>query len=183
MATITPATRFKVGIPKTQITYIAKNVHLNYQDVLLRIRTMLNDLLVAILDDLTLWIKTYVPKRTGQLQENLIRHLESSTVITKGNLLRIVLGTNIDYAEAVNEMVTTQVRHMGEVVRVYYYGYHGEKIVLNDPEAVGHFFDELLKYAKERVLLLMTRYVEIYFGLPGKENVLIRHRIGMEAKT
>lgn len=98
------------------------------------------------------WIDKYVPKRTGQLRDNLHRHLDSSRYFANKYLIKIRIGTNIDYATYVNDMTTRQVRHHGEIGTAYYYGYYGQ-IILDDPNAVGHFFDQLVDYLKKRLQL------------------------------
>ena len=58
-------------------------------------------------------------------------------------------------------MTTKQVRHSGEIGYAYYYGEYG-KIILNDPEAIGGFFDYLIEFAKERVLINLMKVKKKY---------------------
>jgi len=99
--------------------------------------------------DIEKWIKNYVPKRTGQLRENLLRQLQSSRVL-KGQFLRLVLGSHITYMRFVDAYSTAQVRHANEPGYAYYYGHWG-KITLNDPKAIGHFWGLLKLYARDRL--------------------------------
>ncbi len=159
----------KIGIKKAAIKYIAgKNVNLSYEDVLKVINDILNEVHVSVLADMEEWINEKVPKRTGQLRDNLLRNIQSSRV--RDGVLRIIIATSIDYASKVNEMSTSQVQHRGtwkehsgKWAYAYYYGNYG-RIFLDDPSAVGGFFDALVEYAKERALFHLARTVSIYKG-------------------
>ncbi len=166
--------RTKVGFTSIQIKYLAKGNALTYAEIL----ALLHNMLLYVLDELTfelrIWIKSKVPKRTGQLRDNLLRHLESSNV--KKGLMRIVLGTNIDYAQEVAEMTTPMVRHINEIGYAYYYGASG-KIILNDPQAIGNFWEELLQYAEERTQFILQRAIDEYFGGTGTLMSHVRRKI------
>lgn len=151
---ISPKTQFKIQVNKKYITYIAGNRNITAEEVKQTISDILSETLNITLTELEEWINKYVPKRTGQLRESLIRNLHSSRV--KGMILRLILGTSLDYAEEVNEMSTAQVAHSGEKGYAYYYGNYGP-IILNDPEAIGNFWDELLDFAKRRILINLTK--------------------------
>ena len=159
----------KIGIKKAAIKYIAgKNINLSYEDVLKVINDILNEVHVAVLEDMEDWIEVKVPKRTGQLRANLIQNIQSSRV--RNGVLRIIIATSIDYASKVNEMTTSQVmhggthkEHSGKWAYAYYYGHYG-RIFLLDPGAVGNFFDALVEFAKERALFHLARTTSIYKG-------------------
>ena len=157
--------RTTTGIPVIQIKYLAKNTEVDYEDIVVLLHNMFLYVLDELLFELRIWITTKVPKATGQLRDSLLRNLESSTV--KKGLMKLVLGTNIDYAPKVAEMSTRQVRHSGEKGYAYYYGEHG-KITLDDPQAIGNFWEELMKYAQERTMFIMQRAIDEYFGGTGK---------------
>jgi len=161
---IQPSTKQKIGIEKGKIKYIAKQRNLTYDQVLTLIRNILQETLNNTIEDLEKWIKKKVPKRTGQLRDSLIKNLHSSRVV-KG-IARLIMGTNIDYAEDVNEYSTQQVRHQGEVGYAYYYGHYG-KIMLYDPEAIGHFWDFMRVYARTRILYNLKKAKEKYIGTKG----------------
>lgn len=91
------------------------------------------------------WINKRVPKMTGRLRRDLLKHLQDSYV--KSNVLRIFIQTSIDYAKRVNDFDTHNVRHKGKRIK-----YRGRTIILNDPQAIGHFFDEMLKFAIKAIL-------------------------------
>lgn len=122
---------------------------------------VLEELLIELED----WINKFVPKATGQLRNSLIKNLKSSRV--KKGLMHLVLGTDIGYAEKVADMSTRMVRHSGEERYVYYYGEHG-KITLWDPEAIGNFFEEFVKFAEERSINITQRAIDQYFKGTGK---------------
>ena len=157
----------KIGIKKAQIKYIVgKTKNLNYDQVLEIIKSFLVEVLELTLLDLEEWIETYVPKRTGQLRDNLLKNIRSSRVV--GSVMRIIIATSIDYAEKVAEMSTAQVRHSGtdrehsgKKAYAYYWGHYGP-IYLDDPEAIGNFFDVLAEYAKDRVIMNLAKMKSKY---------------------
>ena len=163
--------RVKTGLPAIKIKYIAKKTEFNYEEIVILLHNMFLYVLDELIFELKIWINTKVPKRTGQLRDNLLKHLESSSV--KKGLMRLVLGTNIDYAPDVAEYSTRQVRHSGEKGYAYYYGEDGP-INLNDPQAIGNFWEELLKYAKERTMNIMQRAITEYFRGTGSLMKKIR---------
>lgn len=160
----------KIGVKKAQIKYIAgKTKNLNYEQVLEIIKTFLEEILELTLLDMEEWIETYVPKRTGQLRQNLIDNIQSSRV--RAGVLRIIIATSIDYASKVNEMSTVQVQHdstdrehSGKKAYAYYYKHYGP-ITLDDPEAIGSFFDALVEYAKERVFFNLAKMKSKYMTM------------------
>ena len=157
----------KIGVQKAQIKYIAgKTKNLTYEQVLDIIISLLNEVLELTLTDMEEWIKKYVPKRTGQLRDNLLRNIRSSRV--RNGILRLIIATSIDYAAKVNEMTTAQVRHAGtdrehsgKKAYAYYWGHYGP-ITLDDPKAIGNFFDNLVEYAKDRVLINLAKMKHKY---------------------
>lgn len=136
------------------------------------LEAILNFTLKATLKDMRTWIAHFVPKRTGQLRFTLNQNMKSSWV-SKG-ILRMILGTHVDYAKDVNKMTTSQVRHhsgrehrkKGQPKRwayAYYWKHHG-RIFLNDPQAIGHFYDKMLIYLKARVLINLTAAQKQFLG-------------------
>lgn len=158
---ITPSTKQTIGIEKAKIQYIAGKRNITYNQVLTLIRNILHETLDLTIKDLEGWIKKKVPKRTGQLRDNLIKNLHSSRVVQ--GIARLIMGTNIDYAEDVNQYTTQQVRHKGEVGYAYYYGHYG-KIMLYDPEAIGHFWDFMRVYARTRILYNLAKVKKKYLA-------------------
>ena len=135
---------------------------------------MLLYVLDELIRELEMWINKFVPKRTGQLRYTLIENLHSSFV--KLGLMRIILGTDVGYAEDVADMSTMQVRHSGQIGYAYYWREHG-KIILDDPNAIGNFWEELLKYAKERCTNILQRAIDEYFKGTGKLMRMVRGRV------
>ena len=166
--------RVKKGATVVEIKFLAKGNALTFEEILALYHNMLLYVLDELLFELRIWINTKVPKRTGQLRENMLRHLKTSTV--KKGLMRLVLGTNIDYAPKVAEMTTGQVRHTGEIGYAGYYGVTGP-ISLNDPEAIGNFWEELLKYADERTNFILQRAIDEYFAGTGTLMKVVRGNI------
>lgn len=167
------ADTIRVGVSKTAVSWIVgRNKNLNTQQVLNIISNMLGEILALTLIDLRAFIKTKVPKRTGQLRKNLLDNMESSRA--KEKIMHLIIKTSIDYASKVNEMTTSQVRHVNEA-REYasdyttkkgkkhypyayaYYFKHFGRIRLNDPLAIGNFFDALEDYSLERILINLQK--------------------------
>lgn len=147
-----PKERFTVGIRKQAIKYIVgMNKNLSYNEVIYIIRSILKELKEIIIIETETWIDSKVPKRTGQLRENLKEYLRESNIFE--HTLRIILGTTIDYAEQVAGMSTAQVRHHGEIGYVNYWNPFGirGRVILNDPRAIGNFWDHLVQFVIERV--------------------------------
>lgn len=168
MASLAPGTKVKVNVPKAQITYMVKNSKYTYEQMIQLIQLILQDVLDDTKKDLETWIDSKVPKRTGQLRAMLKLWLGGSN-ITKG-ILRLVLGTNLAYAEKVAEMTTSQVRHSGEVGYVYYpniFGIRG-RVILDDPRAIGFFWDKMIEFAKEQVDKNLIRAKDKHLGAAVK---------------
>jgi len=146
-----PGTKAKISVPKAQISYMANNSKYTYQQILVLIQNILQDVLADTKKELEIWIDSKVPKRTGQLRAMLKLWMGGSNIY-KG-ILRLILGTNLTYAEDVAQMTQSQVRHQGEVGYVYYpniFGIRG-RVILNDPRAVGSFWNKMIEFAKERL--------------------------------
>lgn len=171
---ITPSTKIKIGLPVIEIKYLAKQNAISYDEVLSTIHDMLLYVLDELIVELEIWINKFVPKRTGQLRESLIANLHSSSV--KMGLMRIILGTHLSYAEDVSDMSTMQVRHSGEKGYAYYYGESGP-IILDDPQAIGDFWEELIKYAQERTMNILQRAIDEYFKGTGQLMKSVRGKI------
>ena len=157
MADIKPGTKTKVSVPKAQISYMAKNSKYTMDQIRVMIQQILELVLNTTIVELEIFIDNIVPKRTGQLRKTLKDWLKGSNVY-KG-VLRLIMGTNIPYAEDVAEMTTSQVRHNKEVGYVYYpniFGIRG-RVILDDPRAQGRFWDKMLEFAKERVDINLIR--------------------------
>jgi len=156
---IKPGTKAKVSVPKAQISYMAKNSKYSYQQIIKLIQNILEDVLKDTKVALKEWIDNKVPKRTGQLRFMLKTWLDGSNV--GEGLLQLVIGTNLDYAEDVDAMTTSQVRHNKEWGYVYYPNIFGissktrprgsKKILLDDPRAIGGFWDKMIEFAKEEL--------------------------------
>ena len=90
--------------------------------------------------ELTNWINAFVPKRTGQLRDQLIKSLMDSPHSVGQALIQI--SADVAYLAAVNKMSDAQVQHFGEKGYAYYYGYNGI-VILYDPMAKGGFMTHL----------------------------------------
>jgi len=142
------------------------------------IRNILKELKETLFTELEVWINEKVPKRTGQLRQDLIDQLKESHIIE--HTLHIILGTTIDYAEQVNAMNTAQVRHTGQIGYVYYWNPAGirGRVILDDPRAIGNFWTHLLEFAKERAFINVAKIKAKY---ASTTNITIRNLSKMEA--
>ena len=178
-----------VNISSGNITRLAREAQISKRQFITLVQSVLNETLQLVLDDMRLWILRFVPKRTGQLRFSLLKELESSKV--RDGVLIFIIGTHVDYARKVNEMSTSQVghsshkEHSGKWAYAYYYthrrrgpkvgrkkygvgkryrGPSNYRIYLYDPEAVGGFWDALLKYLKARVLIHLKKAMKGQYG-------------------
>ena len=156
---LTPGTKVSITVPKAQITYMVKGSKYTYEQMTKLIQNILQDVLDDTKKALEEWINNKVPKRTGQLRTMLKLWMGGSSV--GENIMKLILGTNLKYAEYVAEMTTSQVRHTNEWGYVYYPNIFGidsktrprgsKKIRLHDPRAIGFFWDKMLEFAREQV--------------------------------
>ena len=107
-------------------------------------------------EEVIVWIKLHVPIDTGNLQFDLIKNLRSEANWSP-RYIEFVLRTDLPYAALVNAMDTVRVAHTN--VRV------GRNKILHDPEAVGHFFDELYAYTRERLRTNLGKLKNEIFGI------------------
>ena len=139
------------GIRVHEIRSIAKkNDELTVKQTKAIIILILRETHKKTVKDVAKWIKIRVPKMTGRLRRDLLRHLLTSYV--SAAVLRIFIQTSIDYAKRVNEFETFNVRHKGKKIK-----YRGRTIRLNDRKAIGHFFDEMVKFAIKTILYHLDR--------------------------
>jgi len=164
-----PASETTLKMSKDVISYLAGRLQLSYEETLILITNILQDTLDWTIIDVEAWIKEFVPKRTGQLQDNLLLNLQSSFIKNK-TMIRLVLKTFIDYAGDVNAYSDAQVQHnatwfehSGARAYAYYGGHHGP-IFLDDPEAVGGFMSKLQEFAKGRCLFNLTKAQMKFMG-------------------
>jgi len=139
------------GIRAPEIRTVAqRNKQLTVSQIKDIIEKILAETVRLAVKDLVTWINSKVPKMTGRLRRDLMRHLRSSYV--SSGVLRIFVQTSIDYAKRVNDFETFNVRHRGKRVR-----YRGKIIVLYDSQAIGHFFDEMIKFAIKMIQYHLER--------------------------
>ena len=173
--TFATRTREKISFPKKDISYIAgRQSELTYQQVIDLIQAIEEETLKNTMEEMILWIDSKVAKRTGKLRRDLKLELSSSYI--SNLVLRLKLGTHINYAEFVDQMTTAQVRHYGKIGYAYYGGFHG-KIILSDPQAIGAFFNKMILYAKERLHVNLAKAKALYLGGMSSLSKLIKFRV------
>lgn len=168
-------TRAKVEVTQQKVTYIVGKVpNLKINQVKNLIFKILKEALEKAVKDQKLWVNDYVPKRTGQLREDLIKHLESSKV--QGMTAELVMGvdeTVVPYVKYVNKFNTRNVRHFGTYTEhsgryaYAYYGGHRGRILLNDPKAIGHFWGLMRENGKARLKLRLKDSIKNNTGAIG----------------
>jgi hypothetical protein len=173
----------RIEVPKAQIRYMAKNSSYTYDQILGMIDNILKDVLDTTVKDVEIWIDFRVPKRTGQLRHFLKMWLKGSN-FGQGMLTILLSAAGVEYAEDVNKMTTSNVRHNNEWGYVYYDNIFGinsktrprgsKKILLNDPRAVGSFFDKMIEFTKHRLDVNLIRAKNKWLGATSKINRKIR---------
>ncbi len=144
------------GVRKPELKKIAQqHPSLTIDEVGYIITKILEDTLTLVFKDMKNWIKRFVPKMTGRLRFDLFAHLKDSHV--KNFILRIYVCTSINYAEYVNKMKTSQVRHKGKKI-----SYRGRLITLHDPQAIGHFFGRMVIFAIKSILIHLRKIKRKY---------------------
>ena len=148
----------EVGTQPPEILFVVKSNLLKYDNVLQTIQDMLQYVLDELSTLLTIWINSKIPKDTGLLRSDILKSLRENSEIT-AYILKMLLKTDLEYAERVAAMDTFQVRH------------------IIDPEAIGNFWMELELYTKEMLMTILQRSIDEYFGGIGK---LMRKVRGVE---
>jgi hypothetical protein len=129
------------------------------------IKLILADTLRATKEDTIDWIRRYVPKRTGQLQEDLIAWIDKNWVVDNEGL-QISIGSKIEYAGDIKgepAHAATWFEHSGRRA-VANYGKHEGRIFLDDPEAIADWHITIKDFIKEKVVNYINSYKSIYFG-------------------
>lgn len=166
------------GIKKVDIRNIARgNPQLTEREVEGIVINILIETFSLTMVGLKNWILKFVPKRTGQLRDNLVKNIQSSRI--KNLKMILIIRTSIDYAERVNAYATSNVRHKNAkrehyvdyttkkgkrhrpYAYAYYYGHYG-RIKLNDPQAIGGFFDKMIIFAIKSVLFNLDKIKRKY---------------------
>jgi len=139
------------GVQANDIKRIAQNnANLNSTEVKQELMKVLNATNNHVRRELRKWINSKVPKMTGRLRRDLVRHLMTSYV--SNCVLRIFVQTDISYAERVNDFQTHNVRHYAKKIK-----YRGRIIILHDFRAIGHFFDAMIDTAIKMILYYLER--------------------------
>ena len=90
------------------------------------------------------WSQTYVPKRTGALQKDLIKYINTNWIYTEGMIV-LDLISNIPYAMDIvgNPIhVGTFYEHDGS----FAYDQHGKLVYLNDPQAEKYWWQLIVEW-------------------------------------
>jgi len=172
---IVPRTRAWTKISDIDIKYVIGKSKLTIDQVYDFIQRILDETLELTIKEVEVWIDEFVPKRSGDLREDLKKFLNKSKPppSTKGELrgARLILGSGEDvgYAKYVMKFTDDQVQHDStwfEHSGKRAYDKHGQRVLLDDPNARGKYFEMMVIYARERLRMNLSKikWVSIKHG-------------------
>jgi hypothetical protein len=168
---IRPKIRGRVSITRPQVDLIIRGTRFQtVQHVENFLGQILAEVLKNTIEDILEWIGKpdspagNVPRATGQLRANLRDNLKASSVDRK-RFLKLVLGSNLEYAQYVNT-IGKKFRHHGEIGYARRFGKRG-KIRLNDPNAVSEFFEKLKRFAATTLRFNLAQEFQRRLGRTG----------------
>lgn len=164
-AKVVPRTYAWIKFKDFDIKYIIGKKRLLFEQVLEFIQKIMNETLELTIKETEEWIDEFVPKRSGDLREDLKKFLAKSRPppSTKGELrnVRLILGAGADvkYARHVTEMSAEQVQHDATWFehsgkRAYS---KGKPVFLDDPHAVSDYHTKMVSYAIERLKINLSK--------------------------
>lgn len=182
----------KYGIKSSDIKQIAqKNANLTVKEAEAIITKILEETTKLVLKDLKKWINKFVPKRTGQLRKNLLLNLKGSKVksflmvfivrtsIDYAAQVNAYSTAQVQHKNAKREHYvayrtkgkkyktrggktrTSKGRAYHPYAYAYYGGHYG-RITLNDPMAVGEFFDKMVIFTIKIILSNLVKVKRKY---------------------
>jgi hypothetical protein len=152
-----------ISVSRDQIKIVAGKNHLTVEQT----KELIQALLLFVLEQTVLEVEAFitkiVPVRTGELRNDLLLKLRHSKV--QNFVLTIFLWSELPYAERVNRMSTYQVRHTGtwyenpnrRGYRARARDKYGTFVYLNDPTAQGNYFDKLVDFTRDRLMVNLAR--------------------------
>lgn len=149
----------------TKLKYLIRGKRYSYEGVKLTkdniVQFTIDDLKKSVIN----WIKINVPKRTGQLQDNLIDYIEKNWHYKEG-FTTLDLYTNVDYAfDIVNpKHYNTWLEHSG-IEAIADYGGHTGKILLHDPMAIANWQNVLAGFVLEEFKKILTININKVVGI------------------
>lgn len=166
---VVPRTKAIISVRglEPNIKYVIGKIKYTYEQVLEFIQEIMNETLELTIQETKEWIWEFVPLRSGDLQDNLIKYLEKSRppsiTVREPPSIRLILGAGkeVEYARYVNEMDETMVQHNSTWLehsgrRAYS---KGVPVMLHDPHAVGYFFDKMVSYSIERLKINLDKAI------------------------
>lgn len=161
---VVPRTRALIKLKELDIKYVIGKSQYTYEQVVEFIQTVMNEALDQTIEETEEWIDEFVPKRSGDLREDLKKWLAKSKPpppTTELRDVRLILGSGKDvkYARYVIDMSATQVQHDGT-----WFEHSGKKayskgkpVYLDDPHAVANYHDKMVAYAIERLKINLSK--------------------------
>lgn len=165
---------FKRDITQDEILYMVNGSLVKLPILEGILQAILPEVLDSVIPDAEMEIKLHTPVRTGQLRDNLLKHLAKSKASGHNLLINIKANpTNrgVHYAGMVNDMDDVKVRHFDEMGSAGYYNTPG-RIRLNDPHASGHFFDELTKITNDSTMKAIAKGINRNFKGTGAKRAV-----------
>ena len=127
-------------------TYTGDLLTDRYREILIN---TIRSLIVPTID----WINKYVPKRTGQLRDDLIEYIKIHWRTTVDEKTLIDLITKIEYATDIHGIAAhkgTWFEHSGAPAIANYYNHTG-RIYLDDPEAFEYWHLIIEDFVREEL--------------------------------
>ena len=163
---IVPRTRALVPLRDLDIKYIIGESKFTYDEVIQFIQRVMNETVEQTIIDCEVWIKKFVPKRSGDLRESLLTFLKKSrlppTLFKELRNVRIIIGVGaeVPYAKYTMKFTDAQVQHDGtwfEHSGKRAYDKDGNRVFLDDPHARGGYFQMLIIFAKEKFRMNLSK--------------------------
>ena len=142
--------------------YTYKGKSYTKEELLTKTRKVLEFSFIRTQKDLIDWINLHVPKRTGELREDMIGWLKGKSKLTDTGF-RIRAGTDVKYAEKITGDPAhhdTDFEHDGSRA----YDHYGKPVHLDDPQAYKNWIPRLKAYGNQIFHDNIRSYKEMIFG-------------------
>ncbi len=127
-------------------------------------KNVFKDAMIATREDVITMINKIVPKRTGQLRDDLLKNV--NTWKAEGEQVNMELQSSLPYAYNITGEPAhsgTWYEHDGRPATAYYYNHDGS-IYLDDPNAIIDWNIFLTDYIQETYNRYIRIYKDLYIG-------------------
>lgn len=161
---IIPRTRAWVKIEDIEIKCVIGKRNYTVEEVKTFIQKILDETLELTITEIEEWINEFVPKRSGDLRESLLKFLAKSrpppsTGELRGARLILGVGAEIFYAKYVIDMEDSNVQHDAT-----WREHSGKKayskgvpVFLDDPSALANYHDAMVEFGIERLKINLSK--------------------------